>query len=116
MGDFGAASGAAAALLVASRLPRIAAVVARAGRIDLLGPEALGAVSAPTLLVAGERDPAAVEASRAALPLLQCERRLAVVPGADHLFEAPGALAAVARLAAGWFSSHLGVEAHAARP
>jgi putative phosphoribosyl transferase len=104
---FGASTGAAAALVVAARLPtEVAAVVSRGGRPDLAGP-ALERVNAPTLLIVGGEDPVVVEVNRQAEGLLRGEKRLEVIPGAGHLFEEPGALERVAELAADWFLRHL---------
>ena len=109
LGLFGASTGAAAALqLAASRPDEIAAVVSRGGRPDLAGGEALARVRAPTLLIVGGEDHAVIEVNRQALRNLTCEKELAVVRGATHLFEKPGALAEVARLAARWFKGYLG--------
>jgi putative phosphoribosyl transferase len=109
LGLFGASTGAAAALqLAASRPDDIAAVVSRGGRPDLAGGEALAQVRAPTLLIVGGEDHAVIELNRQALRELTCEKELAVVRGATHLFEKPGALAEVARLAARWFKGYLG--------
>lgn len=107
IGLFGASTGAAAALVAAAERPEdIAAVVSRGGRPDLAGP-ALRRVRAPTLLIVGGADEQVLELNRRALALLPGEKLLAVVPGATHLFEEPGALEQVARLAADWFSRHL---------
>lgn len=109
LGLFGASTGAAAALqLAANRPDEIAAVVSRGGRPDLAGPEALARVRAPTLLIVGGEDHTVIELNRQALRELTCEKELAVVRGATHLFEEPGALAQVARLAARWFRGYLG--------
>ena len=109
LGLFGASTGAAAALqLAAGRPDEIAAVVSRGGRPDLAGREALAQVRAPTLLIIGGEDHTVIELNRQALPELTCEKELAVVRGATHLFEEPGALAEVARLAARWFKGYLG--------
>ena len=109
LGLFGASTGAAAALqLAASRPDEIAAVVSRGGRPDLAGGEALARVRAPTLLIVGGEDHAVIELNRQALRELTCEKELAVVRGATHLFEEPGALKEVARLAARWFKGYLG--------
>ena len=106
-GVFGASTGAAAALWAAAeRDSPIAAVVSRGGRPDLAGPR-LRHVSAPTLLIVGGRDDFVADLNRAAQERLRCPNRLAVVPGARHLFEEPGALDTVARLAADWFTTHL---------
>jgi putative phosphoribosyl transferase len=108
LGYFGASTGGAAALLAAARKPELVrAVVSRGGRPDLAG-EALSRVAAPTLLVVGGEDREVLELNRAALKRLRCEKELRVVPGATHLFEEPGALEEVARVAAAWFRRHLG--------
>ena len=109
LGLFGASTGAAAALqLAAGRPGEIAAVVSRGGRPDLAGAEALARVRAPTLLIVGGEDHVVVEINRQALRELTCEKELAVVRGATHLFEEPGAMEEVARLAARWFKGYLG--------
>ncbi|MDB5858857.1 MAG: phosphoribosyltransferase [Ramlibacter sp.] len=108
LGFFGASTGSAAALIAAAQLgPRVAAVVSRGGRPDLAGPAALRAVTAPTLLIVGANDREVLDLNEQALGLLQCEKRLAVVPGATHLFEEPGTLEQAANLAAAWFCRHL---------
>jgi putative phosphoribosyl transferase len=107
LGYFGASTGAAAALSAAAELGRdVAAVVSRGGRPDLAGRR-LALVTAPTLLIVGGHDPVVLDLNRAAQRQLRCENRLAIVPGATHLFEEPGTLAQVARLAAAWFIGHL---------
>lgn len=107
LGLFGASTGAGAALMAAAELPEeIGAVVSRGGRPDLAAG-ALAKVEAPTLLVVGGADDVVVGLNRAAFARLGCERRLKIVPGASHLFEEPGALEAVASLAADWFEDHL---------
>jgi putative phosphoribosyl transferase len=108
IGLFGASTGAAAALVAAATRPaEVAAVVSRGGRPDLAGPE-LARVRAPTLLIVGEADEMVLELNRAALELIPGEKKqLVVLPGATHLFEEPGALEQVARLAVDWFSRHL---------
>lgn len=106
LGYFGASTGSAAALIAAARMDgRIAAVVSRGGRPDLAGA-ALGAISAPTLLIVGGLDRQVLALNTEALEHLQCDKRLAIVPGATHLFEEPGTLAEVARLAGEWFALH----------
>jgi dienelactone hydrolase len=108
LGFFGASTGSAAALIAAAQLgSRVAAVVSRGGRPDLAGPAALRAVTAPTLLIVGSNDREVLALNEEALGHLQCEKRLAVVPGATHLFEEPGTLEQAANLAAAWFSRHL---------
>jgi putative phosphoribosyl transferase len=107
LGYFGASTGAAAALRAAAEPGAgIAAVVSRGGRPDLARPR-LAAVTAPTLLIVGGRDEVVLDLNRRAQAELRCENRLAVVPGAGHLFEEPGTLQAVAGLARDWFLSHL---------
>ena len=106
-GYFGASTGAGAALWAAASADAdVVAVVSRGGRPDLALPR-LAAVRAPTLLIVGGRDLQVLELNRAAEAALRCERRLTVVPGATHLFEEPGALDEVARLAGDWFVAHL---------
>lgn len=107
VGYFGASTGAAAALWAAAELgDQIAAVVSRGGRPDLAA-ERLPAVTAPTLLIVGGRDEVVLELNREAQRLLHARSELAIVAGATHLFEEPGALAEVSSLAGDWFSRHL---------
>ena len=107
IGYFGASTGAAAALWAAAEPGvGIAAVVSRGGRPDLARPR-LGAVSAATLLIVGGNDEVVLDLNRRAQALLRCENHLAVVPGATHLFEEPGALDAAAALARDWLASHM---------
>lgn len=108
LGLFGASTGAAAALAAAAALPdRIAAVVSRGGRPDLAA-DALPRVRAPTLLIVGGRDTEVLHLNRAAQRQMTCTAQIAIVDGATHLFEEPGALDEVTRLAAAWFGAHLG--------
>lgn len=108
IGLFGASTGAAAALVAAARRPsEVAAVVSRGGRPDLAG-NALARVAAPTLLVVGERDEVVIELNEQAFAMLACEKRLAIVPRATHLFEEPGTLDMVVDLATAWFLQFLG--------
>jgi dienelactone hydrolase len=108
IGYFGASTGAAAALVAAVERPReVRAVVSRGGRPDLAGPS-LPRVRAPTLLIVGGSDVPVIGMNRSALAQLSCEKELVIVPGATHLFEEPGALDEVARLARTWFQRHLG--------
>jgi pimeloyl-ACP methyl ester carboxylesterase len=105
IGLFGASTGAAAALVTAAARPNsVEAIVSRGGRPDLAGP-ALGSVRQPTLLIVGERDPVVLDLNRRAMQDLAGEARLEVVPGATHLFEEPGTLEQVARLARAWFAT-----------
>ncbi len=107
LGYFGASTGAAAALAAAAELKEvIGAVVSRGGRPDLAG-NALSSVRAPTLLIVGGDDQPVIVMNRDALAKLRCEKKLVIVPGATHLFEEPGTLEEVARLAAEWFEQHL---------
>ncbi|TFV64551.1 phosphoribosyltransferase [Geodermatophilus sp. DF01-2] len=105
-GYFGASAGAAAALVAAAGDGSVRAVVSRGGRPDLAGP-ALADVRAPTLLVVGGHDQQVLELNREAQTRLGCRNRLAVVPGASHLFEEPGTLQVVAELARDWFATYL---------
>ncbi len=108
-GYFGASTGAAAALVAAAERPDdVGAVVSRGGRPDLAIP-VLARVKAPTLLIVGSLDLPVIDMNREALKHLQVEKRLDIVPGATHLFEEPGALEQVARLARQWFQTHLGL-------
>ena len=114
LGYFGASTGAAAALVAEGDHPHsVAAIVSRGGRPDLAG-EALARVTAPTLLIVGGADSEVLELNREALARLQGSKKLVVVPGATHLFEEPGTLEQVARLASEWFTTHLreGTTAH----
>ena len=107
VGYFGASTGAGAALWAAADPDaEVAAVVSRGGRPDLAAPR-LGHVRTPTLLIVGGRDDAVIQLNRFAQGQLRCENRLAIVPGATHLFEEHGALEEVARLAADWFTHHM---------
>ncbi|HZO88860.1 MAG TPA: alpha/beta fold hydrolase [Chthonomonadaceae bacterium] len=110
IGYFGASTGAAAALVAAAERPdRVAAVVSRGGRPDLAG-EALPRVQAPTLLIVGGNDWPVIPLNEQALAQLRIQdKRLEIVPGATHLFEEPGALEEVARLASDWFVRYLTV-------
>ncbi len=106
VGYFGASTGAAAALKAAAAIPSIGAVVSRGGRPDMAG-SSLSRVQAPTLLIVGGDDDVVIELNQKAYQQLRCEKRLAIVPGATHLFEEPGTLEEVARLASEWFSRYL---------
>jgi dienelactone hydrolase len=108
LGCFGASTGAAAALIAAAERPSVVrAVVSRGGRPDLAGP-ALARVQAPTLLIVGGNDVPVIGLNQQALDQLRTPRKeLTIVPGATHLFEEPGALDEVARLACDWFTRYL---------
>jgi putative phosphoribosyl transferase len=99
---FGASTGAGAALITAAEEPAVSAVVSRGGRPDL-AMAALQRVRAPTLLIVGGDDEPVIGLNEQALARLNCEAELVVVPGAGHLFEEPGTLDEVIRLARAWF-------------
>jgi len=108
IGYFGSSTGGAAALVAAVDLPQdVGAVVSRGGRPDL-ADEALPKVQAPTLLIVGGNDDIVIELNEQARDRMHCEVKLEIVPGATHLFEEPGALEKVAKLASEWFVNHLG--------
>jgi putative phosphoribosyl transferase len=108
IGYFGASTGAGAALVAAAERPEaVGAIVSRGGRPDLAG-DALPLVKAPTLLIVGGNDLPVIGMNEEAFAQMQAEKELRIVPGATHLFEEPGALEEVARLAASWFVGHLG--------
>ena len=107
IGYFGASTGAAAALVAAAERPdAVGAIVSRGGRPDLAGA-ALARVRAPTLLIVGGNDLPVIGMNREAMAQLHVEHKLEIVPGATHLFEEPGALEEVARLAREWFERYL---------
>jgi putative phosphoribosyl transferase len=107
IGYFGASTGSAAALIAAAESSdRVSAVVSRGGRPDLAWVE-LPRVHAPTLLIVGGDDEPVLTCNREAFDRMSCEKDLAVVPGATHLFEEPGTLEQVAELAQDWFTRHL---------
>lgn len=106
LGYFGSSTGAAAALVAAAMNGRARAIVLRGGRPDLAG-EDLEHVRAPVLLIVGENDDEVIELNKHAREKLKCKSSLTIVPGATHLFEEPGALEEVARLAADFFVKHL---------
>jgi putative phosphoribosyl transferase len=107
VGYFGASTGSAAALMAARERPAaVCAVVSRGGRPDLAGP-ALPKVMAPTLFIVGGRDLHVLDLNRQAMARMRADRELAIVEGATHLFEEPGALEEVAGLARRWFERHL---------
>jgi len=108
---FGASTGAAAALIAAADRPdAVRAVVSRGGRPDLAG-EALARVAAPTLLIVGGADEPVIEMNRAAMRQMHTFVELVIVPGATHLFEEPGALEDVSRLALQWCARYAAAKA-----
>src|SRR5437667_10245972 len=110
IGYFGSSTGGGAALVAAAEIPQDAgAVVSRGGRPDLAG-DALPKVQAPTLLIVGGNDDVVIELNEMARGQMRCEVKLEIVPGATHLFEEPGALEKVARLASDWFVNHIGAD------
>ena len=107
IGYFGSSTGGAAALVAAAEFPQVVgAVVSRGGRPDLAG-DALAKVQAPTLLIVGGNDDVVIKLNEMARDRMRCEVKLEIIPGATHLFEEPGALEQVARLASNWFLLHL---------
>ncbi|HET7697987.1 MAG TPA: alpha/beta family hydrolase [Vicinamibacterales bacterium] len=104
---FGASTGAAAALIAAAERPNaVRAVISRGGRPDLAG-DALPQVQAPTLLIVGGADDVVIDLNRQAMRRMRAPVSLEIVPGATHLFEEPGTLQAVSRLALAWCHCHL---------
>src|SRR5882724_2349816 len=107
MGYFGSSTGGGAALVAAAELPEeVGAVVSRGGRPDLAG-EALPKVKAPTLLIVGGEDHVVIDLNEQARAQMKCECKIDIVRGATHLFEEPGALEQVAKLASDWFVGHI---------
>ena len=105
IGYFGSSTGGAAALVAAAELPQdVGAVVSRGGRPDLAG-NALPKVQAPTLLIVGGNDDVVIELNEMARDQIRCDVKLEIIAGATHLFEEPGALEQVAKLASDWFTS-----------
>jgi len=108
IGYFGSSTGGAAALVAAAELPQdVSAVVSRGGRPDLAG-DALPQIQAATLLIVGGDDDIVIELNEMARDQMRCEVKLEIIPDATHLFEEPGALEQVAKLASDWFSLHVG--------
>ncbi len=107
IGLFGSSTGAAAALIGSTKRPKeVGAVVSRGGRPDLAG-DALPNVRAPTLLIVGGDDSVVIQLNEEASKLLNVEQQIEIIPGATHLFEEPGKLELVAKLASNWFVKHL---------
>ena len=114
LGLFGASTGAAAALIAAAERPAsVRCVVSRGGRPDLAG-RAVELVRSPTRLIVGGADEVVLDLNRQALHRLHCAKEMVVIPGATHLFEEPGAMQQVSRLASDWFVLHL--RQHSALP
>lgn len=107
VGYFGSSTGAAAAIVGAAGRDDVKAIVSRGGRPDLAG-DALGKFTAPILLIVGGNDTQVIELNRRAMARMNAPHELQIIPGAGHLFEEPGKLEEVARLAADWFTRHLG--------
>lgn len=106
LGYFGASTGAAAALVAAAEDPQgVRAIVSRGGRPDL-ATDFLPLVSAPTLLIVGERDEIVLKLNQQAAQRLSCPHQIVIIPNATHLFPEPGALEKVAELARDWFVRH----------
>ncbi len=107
VGYFGASTGAAAALIAATKFPEaVKTIVSRGGRPDL-ALDYLQKVKAPTLFIVGGKDTVVIDLNRKALAQISAEKKLEIVPGATHLFEEPGKLEEVAKLSVEWFSTHL---------
>ncbi len=107
IGYFGSSTGAAAAIIAAADIgPEIKAVVSRGGRPDLAG-EALSQIQSPALFMVGGNDFGVIELNQESYDMMKCEKELKIIPGATHLFEEPGTLEEVARLAAEWFKRYL---------
>jgi dienelactone hydrolase len=114
VGLFGASTGAAAALVAAAELPNtVCAIVSRGGRPDLAGKDVLKSVQAPTLFLVGGNDPQVVDLNENALKDMTTEKKkITLIPGATHLFEEPGKLEQVARIASGWFRCYFLIKKH----
>lgn len=106
LGYFGASTGAASALHAAAYLTRVTAIVSRGGRPDL-AMDVMGKIKSPTLLIVGSLDFEVLELNRKAYMQLTCEKKLAVIPGATHLFEERGKMEQVCEEAGLWFSKYL---------
>ncbi|MCL4476723.1 MAG: dienelactone hydrolase family protein [Nitrospirae bacterium] len=107
IGYFGASTGTAVALVAAADFGKeIKAIVSRGGRPDL-AKDALGKVITPTFLIIGGEDHVVIGLNKKAYDLIEAEKQVKIIPGATHLFEEPGALEEVARLAAEWFKKYL---------
>jgi putative phosphoribosyl transferase len=114
VGLFGASTGAAAALVAAAELPKtVCAIVSRGGRPDLAGKDVLKSVQSPTLFLVGGNDQLVVEINENALKDMTTEKKkITLIPGATHLFEEPGKIEQVARIASGWFRCYFLIKKH----
>jgi len=113
IGLFGASTGAAAALVAAAERGAVSAIVSRGGRPDLAGKDILRRVHAPTLLLVGGNDEEVLHLNENALKDIKAEKKkLTIIPGATHLFEEPGKLEEVARIASGWFRCYFLIKKH----
>lgn len=107
IGFFGASTGAAAAIVAAAELgQKVNAIVSRGGRPDLAG-QSLTRIVSPTLLIVGGEDHGVIELNQRALEMMNCTKKIEIVPGATHLFEEPGTLEEVGRMATHWFEEYL---------
>lgn len=107
MGYFGSSTGGGAALVAAAqKKENVKAVVSRGGRPDLAG-EYLTRVETPSLMIVGGKDDVVIDLNKKAMQHMHCINKLEIVPGATHLFEEPGTLDEVARLAKDWFLKYL---------
>jgi putative phosphoribosyl transferase len=113
IGLFGASTGAAAALVAAAGRGAVRAIVSRGGRPDLAGKDILRRVHAPTLLLVGGNDEEVLELNENALKDIKAEKKkIRIIPGASHLFEEPGKLEQVAKIASGWFRCYFLIQKH----
>ena len=106
LGYFGASTGAASALIAATRIPEISAVVSRGGRPDLALDD-LHDVKAPVLLIVGSRDPYVLSLNEKAYWKINAPKKITIIEGATHLFEEPGTMEQVCNAAGGWFDMYL---------
>ena|SRR5438034_319311 len=112
VGLFGASTGAAAALLAAAEGPDVVSAIVSGGRSDLAGKYVLRKVHAPILLLVGGNDEEVLKLNEYTLKDIKAERKKLIIPGATHLFEEPGKLEEVARIASGWFRCYFVIKKH----
>ncbi|MEY4616967.1 MAG: hypothetical protein RJB66_1927 [Pseudomonadota bacterium] len=98
---FGASTGAAAAIVAASKDKDVFTVVSRGGRPDL-AIRYLNDIQCPILLIVGGKDSDVLKLNREAKLQLR-NSSIVVIPGAGHLFEEPNALDHVTQQASNWF-------------